>query len=91
MAQVTEDQVVQTREDAAVTLPWYRSPLYISLVTSLLSQVIAIAGWQDVIGSEQVSNGVGLFFQLVALVAGGVAERARRTSKLQPIVLKEQK
>lgn len=66
-------------------IPWYKSPVYIGIVTSIVSQLLSLAGRADAFPAEQVNEAVTAVFQVVALVALAVAEIKRRTSTVQPI------
>jgi hypothetical protein len=68
-------------------LPWYRSPVYVGIVTSILSQLLALAGRADLFPAEQLNGFVAGVFQLVAIGALGVSEWKRRKSAQQPLTL----
>jgi hypothetical protein len=60
-------------------IPWYKSPVYIGIITSIISQIVVLIGRQDAIGYVEA------VFQVIALIALAVAEVKRRTSPIQPI------
>lgn len=66
-------------------IPWYKSPVYIGIVTSIISQIVVLIGRQDAFPVEAINGYVEAVFQVVALVALAVAEIKRRTSTIQPI------
>jgi hypothetical protein len=68
-------------------LPWYRSPVYVGIVTSIVSQLLALTGRAEFFPTEQISAAVDGVFQVIALVALAIAEYKRRKSKVQPIAL----
>jgi hypothetical protein len=68
-------------------LPWYRSPVYVGIVTSIVSQLLAAAGKADLFSTEQINTVVTWGFQGIALGALAVAEYKRRKSKVQPLRL----
>lgn len=67
------------------SIPWYKSPVYVGIVTSIISQLLALAGRADMFPAEQINAYVAAVFQVIALIALGVAEVKRRTSPVQPI------
>jgi hypothetical protein len=69
------------------TMPWYRSPVYVGIVTSILSQLLALVGRADLFPTEQLNAFVAGVFQIVAIAALAVSEWKRRNSKLQPLTL----
>ncbi|HVJ23310.1 MAG TPA: hypothetical protein VM756_05165 [Burkholderiales bacterium] len=68
-------------------LPWYRSPVYVGIVTSILSQLLALIGRADLFPTEQINGFVAGVFQVVAIGALAVSEWKRRKSKDQPLTL----
>lgn len=73
------------------TLPWYKSPVYVGIVTSIVSQLLALIGKADLFPTDQISGYVEGIFQVVALIALAVAEIKRRTSTIQPLTLTKEK
>ena len=69
------------------TLPWYRSPVYVGIVTSIISQLLALIGRADLFPAEQINAFVAGVFQIVAIGALAVSEWKRRTSPVQPLTL----
>lgn len=69
------------------SLPWYKSPVYVGIVTSIVSQLLSLTGKQDLFPTEQINQWVDAIFQVVALGALVVAEIKRRTSAIQPLTL----
>lgn len=68
-------------------LPFYRSPVFISLLVSIISQIAAVAGVADAVTTEDIAKGVDLTLQLVALGAAGYAAWKRKRSNIQPLTL----
>jgi hypothetical protein len=68
-------------------LPWYRSPVYVGIVTSILSQLLALAGRADLFPVEQLNAFVAGAFQFIAIGALAISEWKRRKSKDQPLTL----
>jgi hypothetical protein len=71
----------------ATALPWYRSPVYVGIVTSLISQLLALAGRADLFPTEQINGFVEAAFQIIAVVVLLVSEVKRRKSAVQPLTL----
>lgn len=70
-------------------IPWYKSPVYIGLVVSLLTSLVNLLNLQDVISVDVINDTVATFFTFVGLVAAAVGEWKRRKSDIQPIALTE--
>lgn len=68
-------------------LPWYKSPVYISLVTSIVSQLLAFAGRANLFPAEDINAFVTNVFQAIAIAAVLLGEWKRRNSEVQPIAL----
>ena len=68
-------------------LPWYRSPVYVGIVTTIVSGLLSLIGKADLFPVEMVNTAIEAVFGLIAAVALLVAERKRRKSSLQPITL----
>jgi hypothetical protein len=68
-------------------LPWYKSPVYVGIVTSLVSQALALAGRADLFAVEEINSFVAGTFQFIALAALAVSEIKRRKSAVQPLTL----
>lgn len=66
-------------------IPWYRSTVLVSAVASIVFQVLTMLGKADAFPPEVVTASVEAVFQVVALVAAGIAAIARLRSKVQPI------
>lgn len=66
-------------------IPWYRSPVYVGALTSILSQAMVLFGLSDLISAEQVGMIVNGGLELVALIAAVIALIARHRSQIQPI------
>lgn len=68
-------------------VPFYRSPVFISLLVSIVSQIAAVAGVADVVTTEDIAKSVDLTLQLIALGAAGFAAWKRKRSNIQPLTL----
>lgn len=73
------------------SLPWYKSPVYVTIVVSITTQLVAFFGFSDKLSPETIKEYVLVAFEITGIVVLFVAERARRKSKVQPITLREQK
>ncbi len=73
--------------ETPAALPWYRSPVYVGIVTSLLSQLVALAGYADAFPTAQINAVVEAVFQILAVGALLVSEVKRRKSDVQPLTL----
>lgn len=77
----------------APAIPWYRSPVVIAQVSSLITGVVAVAPKSSLVAAlglsnpETVSADVSLMFGIVAGVAQLVALIARTRSSIQPVTL----
>jgi|SRR5580693_4982404 hypothetical protein len=75
----------------AGALPWYRSPVYIGAVTTVLSTLLSLSPKAaTAIGLNtpgSVSSAVEAVFQIVALGAGIFTALKRQTSASQPLTL----
>lgn len=65
---------------------WYRSPVFVGLIVSFISQVLAIVG-VDSIAPDAVAKLVDLGLQLLALGSAAYAVYKRKTSALQPLTV----
>jgi hypothetical protein len=68
-------------------IPWYRSPVFIGAVTSVIAQVLVLLGKQDIIPPEVLNSYVEAVFQVIALVAATYAGIQRARSTVQPITV----
>lgn len=77
----------------APAIPWYRSPVVIAQVSSLVSGIVAIIPKSSAIAAlgltnpETVNTDVTLVFSIIAGVAQLVALIARTRSSIQPVTL----
>jgi hypothetical protein len=69
------------------SIPWYRSTVLVSAVASIVFQVLTLLGKADAFPPEVVTGAVESVFQVIALVAAGIAALARMRSKVLPLVL----
>lgn len=67
-------------------LPWYRSPVYVSLVTALVTQLVSLLGRADAFPTQMINDWVNWGFQMITFVALIYGEIKRRTSEVSPIV-----
>lgn len=71
-------------------IPWYRSPVLIGAVVSVISQLIVLGeplGLRLNWTSEEITTGVSAVFQVIALAAAGFAAWKRYRSPAQPVTL----
>lgn len=68
-------------------LPFYRSPVFISLLVSIVTQILSLLGVADAVTTEDIAKGVDLALQLVSLGAAGYAAWKRKRSSIQPLTL----
>lgn len=74
-------------------IPWYRSPVVIAQVSSMITGIVAIAPKSDIVSALglsnpiAVNNDVTLVFGIIAGIAQLVALVARTRSKIQPVTL----
>lgn len=68
-------------------LPWYRSPVFVGAVVSIISQLLVLIGKQDLIPVDVLTRNVEAFFQIVALGAGLYSAWKRKTSDIQPLTV----
>lgn len=69
--------------DASV---WYRSPVFVGALVSVLCQILALIGFGG-IATEDVAKAVDGILQLVAIAAGAYAVWKRKQSTVQPLTL----
>lgn len=72
-------------------LPWYRSPVYISQIVTIVSTLTALfpkaASLLGLSTPESVQTTIEALFTIIALGSGVVGEVKRRNSVVQPITL----
>lgn len=68
-------------------IPWYRSPVYIGAITSLVTQVLVLIGVADKIAPGDVAKYVDAVLQLCALGGAALAWWKRQRSDVQPLTL----
>lgn len=68
-------------------IPWYRSPVFISVGVSIVSQIVVLLGISDQVTTDDIAKGVDLTFQIIALGAAGYAAWKRKRSAIQPLTL----
>lgn len=68
-------------------LPWYRSPVFIGAIVSILSQFVVLIGIADQITTEDIAKWVDVTFQVIALGSAGYAAWKRKRSDIQPLTL----
>jgi hypothetical protein len=68
-------------------IPWYRSPVLVGALVSVITQLLALLGVADVFSEESVRTIVSGFLEFGALIAALVALWKRWRSKVQPITL----
>lgn len=77
--------------DPTMAIPWYKSPVYIGAVVTVVSSIAGLfpkasqaLGLTD---PNTISNTVGAVFQVIALVSGVFTAQQRAASVIQPITL----
>lgn len=68
-------------------IPWYKSPVYVGAVVSIISQVLVLLGLGDKFAPEEIAKYVDAGFQILALAAVGYAAWKRQRSSVQPLTL----
>lgn len=72
-------------------IPWYRSPVYVgavvTIISTLLSLVPKLAAALGLTSPDAISHAVDSAFQLVALAAGVFTAYKRQSSPDQPLTL----
>lgn len=68
-------------------LPWYRSPVFVGAVVSIISQLLVLIGKQDLIPIDVLTRNVEALFQFIALGAGLYSAWKRKTSDIQPLTI----
>jgi hypothetical protein len=68
-------------------LPWYRSPVFISVLVSIVTQTTVVLGVADSVTTDDIAKFVDLGLQIVALSAAGYAAYKRKRSDIQPLTL----
>ena len=72
-------------------IPWYRSPVYIGAVVTILSTLASLTPKTflalGLTSPDTISHTVDTVFQLIALVAGGFTAYKRSSSSIQPLTL----
>jgi hypothetical protein len=68
-------------------LPFYRSPVFISVIVSIITQATVVLGVADAVTTEDIAKFVDLTLQIVALAAAGYAAWKRKRSNIQPLTL----
>lgn len=66
-------------------IPWYQSPVMVSAVVAIISQVLVLVGKQDLVPVDVITAKVEAFFQIVALGATLWAAWKRGSSSIQPL------
>lgn len=69
------------------TLPWYKSPVFIGAVTTIISQIIVLLGKQDLYPIDVITKQVQSVFEIIALVSALYAGWKRMRSDIQPLTL----
>ena len=74
-------------------IPWYRSPVYIGAVVTILSTLASLAPKTFVAlgltSPDSISHTVDTVFQLITLAAGGFTAYKRSSSTMQPLTLNQ--
>lgn len=70
-------------------IPWYRSPVYVALLVSIVTQVLKWTGLSEQVAAAEVATTIDNVLQLVALTAAGYAAWKRQTSEIQPLTLRK--
>lgn len=73
------------------SLVWYKSPVYVSAVVSLITGALVLINKQDVVPVEIVTKSVEDVFSLIAAGAAAYAAWKRQKSDVQPLTLKQPK
>jgi hypothetical protein len=68
-------------------LPWYRSPVFVSVCVSIISQLAVVLDVADQVTTDDIAKWVDLTLQLVALGFAGFAAWKRKRSDIQPLTL----
>ena len=68
-------------------IPWYKSPVYVGAITSLITQLLVLFGVADKVTPTEVSGYVDAGLQIVALAAAAIAAIQRQRSQVQPLAL----
>lgn len=66
-------------------IPWYRSPVFVGVIVSVIMQVLALLHVADKVAEADLSKLVDLVLQLIALAAAGYAAWKRQRSPIQPL------
>jgi len=66
---------------------WWRSPVFVGAIVSVISQILALSGLAEDIPSEDLSKIVDGSLQVIALAAAGYAAWKRQRSLIQPLTL----
>lgn len=72
-------------------LPWYRSPVFVSALVSVVTQLVVVFGLADTITAADIAKYVDLALQIVALAAAGYAMWKRKTSVVQPLTMTQKR
>lgn len=73
--------------DPLPAIPWYRSPVFIGAVVSIVSQLLVLTGLTDKVSPEDVAKYVDAVFQVIALAAAVFAAVQRQRSTIQPLTM----
>lgn len=68
-------------------IPWYQSPVMVSAVVAIISQLLVLVGKQDLVPIDVITAKVEAFFQIVALGATLWAAWKRKSSPIQPLTV----
>lgn len=68
-------------------IPWYRSPVIVSAIVGLISQLLVLFGIGEAVSEDEIAKVVDGVFQAIALGAGAWTVIARARSKVQPVAL----
>jgi hypothetical protein len=74
-------------------IPWYRSPVYISGATTIVSTLVVLApklgAALGLTSPELINTAVNAVFEVIGLISGSVTVWARGRSSVQPIAVSQ--
>lgn len=66
-------------------IPWYKSPVLVGAIVSVLSGLVAMLGKQNILPTEVITTTVQNAMDIIAVVAAAFAAWKRATATAQPI------